>query len=81
MRLNLGKPRAGIFTSVWRALQNHATRLHRLYEQQKAAAPEGAARLDEYVTRRRRWCQAELRRLDRSGLPPPGSFASKTETG
>lgn len=30
-------------------LQNHATRIHRLYEQQKTA-PAGAARLDEYVT-------------------------------
>ena len=39
-----------------RTLQNHATRLHRLYEQQKTA-PEGATRLDEYVTRWRRWCR------------------------
>jgi RNA-directed DNA polymerase len=33
-----------------RTLQNHATRLHRLYEQQKTE-PEGAVRLNEYVTR------------------------------
>jgi RNA-directed DNA polymerase len=38
-----------------RTLQNHPTRLHRLYEQQKTE-PEGAARLDEYVTRWGRWC-------------------------
>jgi RNA-directed DNA polymerase len=31
-------------------LQNHATRLHWLCEQQKAA-PDGAARLDEYLAR------------------------------
>jgi hypothetical protein len=31
-----------------RTLQNHATRLHQLYKQQKTA-PEGAARLDEYT--------------------------------
>ena len=39
----------------------------RLYEQQNTAL-EGAARLDEYVTRWRRWCRAGLRMLDRSGL-------------
>ena len=44
-----------------RTLQNHATRLHRLYEHQKKTAPAGAVRLDEYVTRWRRWTQAGLR--------------------
>jgi hypothetical protein len=63
-----------------RTLQNHATRIHRLYEQQKTA-PDGAARLDEYVARWRRWCGAGLWMLDRSGLQYPGSFASETETG
>lgn len=33
-----------------RTLQNHVTRLHWLYEQQKTA-PVGAVRLDEYVAR------------------------------
>ena len=42
-----------------RTLQNHKTRLHRLYEHQKAA-PDIADRLDEYVTRRKRWCWAGL---------------------
>ncbi len=36
-------------------LQNHAARLLQLYEQQRTA-PEGAARLDGYVTRWKRWC-------------------------
>jgi RNA-directed DNA polymerase len=62
-----------------RTLQNHATRLHRLYEQQKTA-PAGAVRLDEYVTRWKRWCRAGLEGLDRSGLSPAGSFASDSET-
>src|SRR5213079_507119 len=59
-------------------LQNHATRLHRLYEQQKTA-PAGAARLDEYVTRWRRWCRAGLGQLDRSGLQSPGAPASEAK--
>jgi hypothetical protein len=62
-----------------RTLQNHATRLHRLYEQQKTA-PEGAARLDEYVTRWKRWCRAGLGRLDRSGLQSPGAPAREGKT-
>ena len=41
-------------------LQNHAARLHRLYEQQKGAPDQGALRLDEYVSCWRRWCQAGL---------------------
>ncbi len=43
-------------------LRNHGSRLHRLYERQKAA-PDCAARLDAYVTRWRRWCRAGLRGL------------------
>jgi len=56
-----------------KTLQNYATRLHRLYEQQKTA-PEGAARLDEYVARWTRWCAAGLAKLDQAGLlfPSPG---------
>jgi RNA-directed DNA polymerase len=62
-----------------RTLQNHATRLHRLYEQQKTA-PAGAVRLDEYVTRWKRWCRAGLGRLDRSGLQSPGALAREAKT-
>ena len=40
-------------------LQNHATQLLRLYEQQRTA-PDGADRLEEYVVRWRRWCRAGL---------------------
>lgn len=40
-------------------LQRHEARLHRLYEQRKTA-PDCAVRLDEYVTRWRRWVQAGL---------------------
>jgi hypothetical protein len=36
----------GALRLAQQTLQNHATRLHRLYEQQKAA-PAGAARLDD----------------------------------
>ena len=61
-----------------RTLQNHATRLHRLYEQQKEAT-EGAARLDEYVTRWQRWCRAGLWMLDQGGLPLPGTCAGDTK--
>jgi RNA-directed DNA polymerase len=61
-----------------RTLQNHATRLHRLYEQQKNGT-RGAARLDEYVTRWRRWCRAGLWMLDRSVLPLPGTCSRDTE--
>jgi len=50
----------GPFRLALRTLQNHATRLHRLYERQKTA-PAGAVRLDEYVSRWRRWCRAGLR--------------------
>jgi hypothetical protein len=62
-----------------RTLQNHATRLHRLYEQQ-TTAPEGAARLDEYVTRWKRWCRAGLWRLNCSALPPPRTHVNRAET-
>lgn len=41
-------------------LQNHAAQCLRLYEQQRTA-PEGAARLEEYVVRWQRWCRAGLR--------------------
>ena len=44
-------------------LRNHASRLHRLYERQRAA-PDWAACLDAYVTRWMRWCRAGL-----GGLP------------
>lgn len=45
-----------------RTLQNHVSRLHRLYEQQKEAA-DCATRLDEYVSRWKRWCRAGLQKL------------------
>jgi hypothetical protein len=47
-----------------KTLERHATRWHRLYEQQKRkTAPEGAAVLDAYVLRWQRWCMAGLEGL------------------
>jgi hypothetical protein len=44
-----------------KTLERHASRWHRLYEQQKRkTAPEGAAVLDAYVLRWQRWCRAGL---------------------
>jgi RNA-directed DNA polymerase len=59
-------------------LQNHATGLHRLYEQQKTVL-EGAACLDEYETRWKRWCRAGLWRLNCSALPPPRTHVNRAE--
>ncbi|MDZ4399792.1 hypothetical protein [Hydrogenophaga sp.] len=43
-----------------KTLERHATRWHRLYEQQKRkTARDGAALLDAYVLRWQRWCRAE----------------------
>jgi hypothetical protein len=42
-----------------KTLEKHATRWHRLYEQQKRkTARDGAALLDTYVLRWQRWCRA-----------------------
>lgn len=47
-----------------KTLERHATRWHRLYEQQKRKpAPAGAAVLDAYVLRWQRWCKAGLGKL------------------
>ncbi len=47
-----------------KALERHATRRHRLYEQQKTAgAAQRAAALDAYVRRWLRWCEAGLNGL------------------
>jgi hypothetical protein len=80
-----------------RTLQNHATRLHRLYEQQTTrfrrrpageagvvrATPEGAARLDEYVKRWQRWCRAGLAgiELDNLGAAPAATAGQPGECG
>lgn len=56
-------------------VRHHASRLCRLYEQQKTA-PEGAAILGKYVTRWLSWTRAGLWELDLRGLPAP---ACKTQ--
>jgi hypothetical protein len=53
-------------------LQNHASRLHRLYERQKTA-PACAVCLDVYVARWQRWCRSGLGGLlyEAEDLPAP----------
>jgi hypothetical protein len=43
-------------------IQNHAARIHRLYEKRKKSPAIGAL-LDEYVPRWNRWCTTGLKEL------------------
>ena len=64
-----------------RTIANAVEKVHRLYEQ-KAAAPERAAALDDYLTRWVRWTTAGLKELNlgttlSAGYPHGGQSQAK----
>ena len=70
----------GALRLAQQTLQNHASRLHRLYERQKTA-PACAVCLDVYVARWRRWCRSGLGGLlyeaDDPSAPPPEKYRAQ----